>query len=610
MKSKLDKALSLVALGVLGVLHSAHAAPVYEIVNIENYDLQRTGTLEGTRNGYALGINANDELVGIAKGKKKLSTSDVEGGVIDVEDGIAPEETITYSITAAIVANNFAFIAAQNGAAGAWLPTFDSINGTTPPSDTSVVNSVDTFYYDINDAGLKVGSMTAPEKKTENTATTDNTTDYWYYRDYEYRGVAKVGDTEIPLPPPYTQYVKDDKTVQLGGWSAATAVNNNNLVVGYASTDISKYGADRVAYCLSTDNTLPLDVCIQREQYPNDQGTRNIQYQTRAFIWQLENGNASGTALPLGLTPATDNTLTFTAQALGVNNDGLVAGRSHVYRYGDTGRLHQDAAYWSKNAEGNYQYHWIPMADAVSSSIAYDVNDNGIVVGSYRSYISGYLRDKFFYFDINTPDVPYVTPNDFAATTTDLSSKPKDINNKGQVVGYIETTYDKEKPRPKAGFLYEKSTGEFSNLNTLLTCESKGFEKGADGNWTRHKVEVQDGTGKVLSYNSDIQVVEASSINEDGTIVGTAFIRKPSYQFDKNGNIIVGENGLPLFELSGNGEPVTAYVPRMVVLKPATNGQACTVDDSTDTGNYERQGAASLAWLLALPLVWLRRRVR
>lgn len=69
MKSKLDKALSLVALGVLGVLHSAHAAPVYEIVNLDNYDLQ--GTLEGTRNGYALGVNANDELVGIAKGKKK-----------------------------------------------------------------------------------------------------------------------------------------------------------------------------------------------------------------------------------------------------------------------------------------------------------------------------------------------------------------------------------------------------------------------------------------------------------------------------------------------------------------------------------------------------------
>lgn len=351
-------------------------------------------------------------------------------------------------------------------------------------------------------------------------------------------------------------------------------------------------------------------MCIQREQYPNTQGTRNIQYQTRAYVWQLDNGVATGTVLPLGLTPASDNTLTFTAQALGVNNEGVVAGRSHVYRNGNTDRLRQDAAYWSKDAEGNYQYHWIPMGDSVSSSIAYDVNDNGILVGSYRSYIQGYARDKFFYFDINTPEVGYVTPNDFASTTTDLSSKPKDINNKGQVVGYIETTYDKEKPRPKAGFLYEKSTGEFSNLNNLLTCESKGFEKGSDGNWARHKVEFTDGSGKVLTYNSDILVVEATSINEDGTIVGTAFIRKPSFQLDSKGNIIVGENGEPLFELSGNGDPVTAYIPRMVVLKPSTNGEACTVDDSTDTGNYERKGAASLVWLLALPLVWLRRRVR
>ncbi|MCK7632047.1 DUF3466 family protein [Shewanella sp. JNE10-2] len=609
MKSKLDKALSLVALGVLGVLNSAHAAPVYKIVNIENYDLK--GALEGTRNGYALGVNANDELVGISKGKKKLSTSDVESGVIDIEDGIAPEETITYSITAAIVANNFAFVAKENDSSSPWLPTFDSINGTTPPSNTEVINSVDTFYYGINDAGIKVGSMTAPEKKVENTATTDVTDDYWYYRDYEYRGVAKSSEVEIPLIPPYTQYVKDDKTVELGGWSAATAINNNNLIAGYASTDISKYGSDRVAYCLSTDNTLPLDVCVQREQYPNSVGTRNIQYQTRAYVWKIEDDNtATGTVLPLGFTPASDDTLTYTAQALGLNDNDVIVGRSHVYRNGNSKSLAQDAAYWIKDAEGNYQYHWIPMSNSVASSIAYDINDNGIVVGSYRSYIQGYLRDKFFYFDINTPDVSPVTPNDFASKPTDLSSKPKDINNNGQVVGYIETTYDKEKPRPKAGFLYEKSTGEFSNLNKLLTCESKGFEKDGSGNWNRHKVAVQDGSGKTLTYNTDILVVEASSINEEGTIVGTAFVRKPSYQFDSSGNVVIGENGLPLFELSGSGEPVTAYIPRMVVLKPVANGEACPIDDSTDTGNYERKGAASLAWLFALPLIWFRRRVR
>ncbi|MDT3295397.1 MULTISPECIES: DUF3466 family protein [Shewanella] len=611
MKSKLDKALSLVALGVLGVLNSAHAAPVYEIVNIDNFDLQ--GTLEGTRSGYALGVNGNDELVGISKGKKKLSSSDVEGGVIDVADGIAPEETITYSIDKAIIANNFAFVAKENDeTSNPWLPTFDSINGTKPPSDTAVINSVDTFYYGINDAGIKVGSMTAPEKKTENTATTDVTDDYWYYRDYEFRGVAKSGQTEISLPPPYTKFVNADntKTAELGGWSAATAINNNNLVAGYVSTDISKYGSDRVNYCLGTDNTLPLDVCVQREQYPNSTGTRNIQYQTRGYVWQIDNNVATGTELPLGLTPATDNTLTFTAQALGLNDNGVVVGRSHVYRGGDTNNLRQDAAYWAKDTEGKYQYHWIPMVDSISSSIAYDINDSGILVGSYRSYIQGYLRDKFFYFDTNQADATIVTPNDFAASTTDLSSKPKSINNKGQVVGYIETTYDKEKPRPKAGFLYEKSTGEFSNLNKLLTCESKGYEKASDGSWARHQVEVQDGSGKVLQYNADILVVEGTSINENGAIVGTAFIRKPSYQFDANGNVVIGENGMPLFELNGNGDPVTAYVPRMVVLKPASSGEACTVDDNTDTGNYERQGAATLAWLFALPLVWFRRRIR
>ncbi|MGL4711062.1 MAG: DUF3466 family protein, partial [Shewanella sp.] len=66
MKSKLDKALSLVALGVIGVLNSAHAAPVYEIDNIEDFYGKDSldGTLKGSRTGYALGINANDELVG------------------------------------------------------------------------------------------------------------------------------------------------------------------------------------------------------------------------------------------------------------------------------------------------------------------------------------------------------------------------------------------------------------------------------------------------------------------------------------------------------------------------------------------------------------------
>lgn len=94
--------------------------------------------------------------------------------------------------------------------------------------------------------------------------------------------------------------------------------------------------------------------------------------------------------------------------------------------------------------------------------------------------------------------------------------------------------------------------------------------------------------------------------------MGTAFIRKPSYQYDEKGNLIIGENGKPLFSLNANGQPVTAYLPRMVVLKPTTSGTACEVEETDNSGNgkYERKGAASFAWLLLLPLVWLRRRVQ
>ncbi|MBL4817132.1 MAG: DUF3466 family protein, partial [Shewanella sp.] len=242
-------------------------------------------------------------------------------------------------------------------------------------------------------------------------------------------------------------------------------------------------------------------------------------------------------------------------------------------------------------------------------------NDNGILVGSYKQYLQGYERDKFFYFDTKgTADL--VTPFDFSSSAgiSDLSSKPKDINNKGQVVGYIETTHDKEKPRPKAGFLFDKETDDFRNLNQLLTCESKGFEK-VDDKWIRKTVEVADGSGKTLTYNADLVIVEANGINEEGVIVGTVSVRKPQYKFDSNGNLVIGDNGLPIFEVNGYGDPLTSYLPRSVVLQ--TNGDEATdewlaanncVDNNEEPDDYERKGAASFAWLFALPLLWFRRR--
>ncbi|MDO6639494.1 DUF3466 family protein [Shewanella sp. 5_MG-2023] len=630
MKSKFDKALSVVALSVLGAIGSVHAAPVYEIVNIEDFDLK--GTVDGTRSGYAMAVNANNELVGVSKGKKKLSVDDDEddNDVIDVEDGIAPEETIIYSVFLPLVANNFTFTAEENDAESAWYPNFYSVNGTTAPTDVDdegelIINSVDTFFYGMNDNNYKVGSYTAPEKTIDYVGS-DEDQEFWYYRDFELRGVAVTPDgEELELVPSYETYIREDDgfEVELGGWSAAAAINDNNLVAGYASTDIIEFSSDRIDSCIDADldadedSPAPVEICVQADQFPSN-GRRNIQYQTRAHVWQIADDNTipaeNVIELELGLTPDEDSTLVYTAQALGINNNDVVVGRSHVYRNGKKDDLYQDAAYWVKNAQGEYEYQWIDtdiFKDDVYSSIARDINDNGIVIGTFYKYVSGILRDKFFYYDINNPSAEIVVPSDFQDSgISELSSYPKAINNAGQVVGNIEVTYDKDKPRPKAGFLYNIGDDEFVNLNATLTCESKGYEQDADGKWTRYPVEVIDGDGSILSYDSEIYVVEANDINEDGTIVGTAFIRKPLYQFDTDGNLILDEDtNLPLFEINGNGDPVTSYLPRMVVMKPVSgNEQACTESDDVEDEPYVRKGAASFAWLFALPLLWLRRR--
>ncbi|QDO83868.1 DUF3466 family protein [Shewanella psychropiezotolerans] len=629
MKLKLDKALSLVAVGVIGVLQGANAAPIYEIKNLDEIYSQTDGaeligTLQGTRSGYGMAINANNESLGVAKGKKYLSVSEDDDGVIDIEDGIAPEERVVFSINTPIKANNFTFTAQDNDPSKPWLPVFDSVNGTTPPDETDpevpeTINSVDAYYYGINDTGVKVGSMTSEEQTEPYTGSTADQ-EFWYYREFEERGFVKNADgIETPLIPALTTYTKDDTTVNVGGYSVAAKVNASGLVVGYVGTELSQNAKDRIDGCVTGD-TYPLDVCVQTLQFPYDQyGNNYVNYQVRGYVWQLTadgTGVQTGTELPLGLTPDSSDTRIFTAQGLGVNTAGIVAGRSHVYRRGDTDKLAYDAAYWTKNdASGEYGYHWIDMIDDRYQSIAYDINDNGILVGSYKQFLQGYERDKFFYFDINGTE-EIVTPYDFSSSTgiSDLSSKPKDINNKGQVVGYIETTHDKDKPRPKAGFLFDKETDDFRNLNQLLTCESKGFKK-VDDKWIRRTVEVADGSGKTLTYNEDLVVVEANSINEEGVIVGTVFVRKPQYKFDSDGNLVIGDNGLPIFEVNGYGDPLTSYLPRSVVLQ--TNGADATdewlaanncVDNNEDPEDYERKGAASFAWLFALPLLWFRRR--
>ncbi len=647
MKLSLDKTLSLVALSVVGALGTlpAYAQTLAEtpfrVVNIsEGTDVDGTpfpdiDVLKNTQRSYGMGLtfeNGTPVMVGVARGKKRLRDEDVDDDLIDIEDGIAPEEQITYSVNDPIVANNFAFIAEQNSTPTPWLPDFEALGGSTPPDDTENVSRIDALYYGANSAGFKVGGVSGPQQVIDNPDNESEQTEF-YVRDFEMRGIAKKGEeADISLPPlassmTYTYDPEDGaaQTVNIGGWSVAAAVNSSNLVAGYASTEISQFGAERIDACFGDDATLPVDVCVQVNQYPSaTNGIRNIQYQTRAAIWDLSDAEPQPLILPLGLTPAEDSETVFTAQGLGISGDGVVAGRSDTYRDGDTDDRRLDAGYWKKEANDagteEYGFNPVPFPDReYYNTIAYDVNDSGLLIGTYDRYIEGYLRTKFFTYDINAGGSIF-TPLDFYGTISDLSSRPRDINDQGQVVGSIEVTHDKETSRPKAGFLYDSSVQELVDLNKVLTCESKGLEADGNGSWKPHEVKVTDGSGLELSYKTEILIVDADTVSDDGNyIVGTAFVRKPLYKVDSQGNL-VDKDGEPVtsvedavFELNANGQPLTSFLPRAVVLEKIAGGtkeDICTyIAPDDDDAPYERKGAAGLGWLMLLPLLWVRRKI-
>ncbi|RLV57942.1 DUF3466 family protein [Parashewanella curva] len=622
MKLSRKIALSAVAVGVLGALGNAVAAPVYEIINLDKqeYDFvgEGNGTLPNTRNGYAQAVNNNDQLVGVALGRKVLKPDDVDTDIVDSADGISSSVRITLSTDKEIEGNNYAFSSSDNTPDNKdWVPIFESFNGAKAPGTPNNANSINSQLFGINAAGIQVGSMSGPQRTLPFTGEkNDNNKDqkFWYFRDYETRGVIKKGDVEIPLIPPYHTYKNsDNKTAEVGGLSTASAINDSNLVVGYASTDIADSSTGNLDNCLKSDAKEPVEVCVQDLQF----GTRPLPvYQIRAQAWQLKDDNTvTSIDLPLGLTPDSDSKAIFQAQAVGVNNDGVIVGRSDTYRGGDKNNLRYDAAYWKKDADGKYQYQHVPNVSEKDDrdSIAYAINNAGILVGSYSAFIEGRVRSKFFYYDTKAAGDKVVVPNDFKDRLTDLTSVPRDINNNNQVVGSIETDFSKTQVRPRAGFLFEmgsKDETKFHNLNNLLTCQSKGYEPDGDS-WKRHQVEVEDGSGKKLSYSTRIEVVEANSINDDGTIVGTALITKPRYQIDDDGKPVIDpDSKKPLFELNALGQPVTASIPRMVVLKPVndTSASACTFSDVPGEKPYERKGAGMLFWIFALPLAFLRRR--
>jgi len=603
MNNKLQPTLLAVA---LAASFGANAV-VYKIENIDEF-FKVNGTIKNSRSGFGATLNNNGIILGGASGTfaPLLSTDDqdlINNSRVDVSltqlASNASNSSINPIRTAKLIpqSNNSIFEFDLDK-----MPQFLKIFDESVTSTERTVSTIDSFAFDVSNSGLVVGTTSSAAYAIDDPDQSEDNTDKdapFYVYDFNQRAMVVDNGTVHTFAPEFATY---------GGQSGLTGINDNGLVVGYASTGIELASKVRIDdTCLdSYKDTVPLQVCAKGFRDSSKSNTA-VKYYLQAYSWEYNNGELTN-ATPLGIltTPISDTDAdSYNSLALDVNNNGIAVGRSKTFRDGKKEYNYRlDVATVFKDGEIiDLMKH---DEDDWRHSSAYAINNNDLVIGSMGKIIGGFLRNKFFIYDANSNDTTLIFPNDFSTTESDFSSIPKSINDNNSVVGSVEVDSQKvDSGRRTHGFLYNHDDASFKDINDLMTCESKGYVKtGSD--WEKFKVEATGGNAQRISYDADITIVDANKIADDGTIIATALVSLPRVktqwvnekgevvESDVEGaveEIIVDENNEPVFDVNSQGQPITEQIPRAVILKP-TVGEVCSVveEDSIDY-KQERKGA-------------------
>jgi hypothetical protein len=281
-------------------------------------------------------------------------------------------------------------------------------------------------------------------------------------------------------------------------------------------------------------------------------------YIERALVWKMnEAGQISAPEQYGVLGPVIEDTSEtfYASRAVSVNNAGIAVGFS---TYTDESR-NLFTSHATVFAESEVSAIVDPQEWNYSS--ATDINNNNLVVGSANKMINGVQRNKLFVFDYNTKTVNF--PTGFFESS---GTVPYAINDNNKVVGVAEILPADSTTRRQVAFLYDIENSTFTDLNTLLPCDTK------------------------------LSLVEARDINSNNEIIANAVVLME--QRDAKGEVVKDSAGNPVME----------NVTRPVKLVPVANG---TIDSCNlpEEQTYERQGGSSgVLSLLLLPLLWFRRR--
>ncbi|MCF7519203.1 MULTISPECIES: DUF3466 family protein [Pseudoalteromonas] len=348
-------------------------------------------------------------------------------------------------------------------------------------STTNLLNAV-------TDDGVMVGWGSAPYEKTAFTQTDEDEEETHFLREFISRGIVISPDgVKVPLVPEFNEY---------GGTSIATDIvqtSDGYVVVGSVSTGIPVDRQEDIDdNCDGEDE--PVSDCIESLD-------RNIStglFDKRAVKWTLDNSlNITNTEVfGLAITPEDDEDFAFRSNAFAVNENGLIAGTSDV-RYDD--RRYSMPVYF----ENGEVKQFINQDDDWVGGKALAINDDNIIVGYANKRIEGTTRTKFFYFDKNSNSV--VFPTDFFTSSSSLAN---DINDNGVIVGEGETDIFNSSSRRREGFMYTIGEDKIVNINSLLPC----YE--ADGE-TRFKYTVAE--AKAINNNNEIFGVATKTVEKTDT---------------------------------------------------------------------------------------------
>lgn len=434
------------------------------------------------------------------------------------------------------------------------------------------------YLLAINDAGIAAGfaSSTFSYQSFTPAPTEDvpepEAVNYWVPTLPYSSAVVFNNNTVTMLSAPYTELG--------GGFSVARNISSDNRIAGYGSSGMGEASFEAITTSCN-GAILPVDLCLYRYAISGS-------YQQRALVWQLQSDGSVNAPQVYGYLGDKNtgeafegvgiNNITYYSQANAVNNKGIAVGismfsdsdRINRYRFGNG---YADGIYRQAHASIFVDDQVLPIVDPKewsiipgdiayngAGSVAIDINDNNIVVGYANKIINSNASSKMFVHDYASGETNFPT-----GFFTSSSTIPNAINNINQVVGNAEVIIGGTTTRRKHGFVYDIASNSFTDLNSLIGC------------------------------NTPYTIVDAVDINDHGVITATALMKRESRD-------LLGE---PVLDSAGN--PVLEDVSTVLQLQPIANGEAedCNAADAV----YERQGGAvSFAWLLTgAGLLWRRR---